>query len=99
MQPDLQIKVRSRWNGVRKAIVALADLSGFHFSKLGGETFLRSPRPFLYAFVPCNTPHRGGLTRSCGIGPHPHMLKVCVLQKDNQSRNYAAALAQCRNKL
>lgn len=78
-----QVTVRRRWNDWQTATYRLEDLRGSHWQFVGGGLISVRPQPFLHGYVQCDDLLAGTLHHEPGLGPCPHHLKVCVLEKDN----------------
>jgi hypothetical protein len=80
---DTLITVRRHWNSPRKAVYRLADVRGFHWSRVSGGRAVHVPRPFVHASVSCEGQVAGAVAHSCTHGPAPHLIKVCLTAVDN----------------
>lgn len=76
--------VRRQWNDYRDAAYRIRDVSGWHWSDVSGGVNVAAPRPFIHAYVSCNSIIAGELAHSCSHGKGPHRIKVCVTKKMNK---------------
>ncbi len=104
------VRVRGHWSdGKSEALVRLRDLDDFHWdTRSGGDSFGGvSPRPFVYAYLPCDALLEGEVGHTCMDRAAPHRIKVCILKKRNQAlfpmiewraTRYQKVLAGCRGR-
>lgn len=76
------VRVRRDWNDHRIGTVEYSDLANPRWDIVSGGTQVRTPQPFIHAYVWCNRV-RGDIAHSCRHGPGPHNIKVCLVRKDN----------------
>ena len=76
------VRVRRQWNDQRIGTVRWSDLGNPRWDIVSGGTQVRSPQPFIHAYVYCDKV-RGNIAHSCNHGPGPHNIKVCLVKKDN----------------
>lgn len=77
------VTVRRQWNDWRLATVNMDSLSGVHWDTYSGGVNAKAPRPFLHAYMSCDAVLEGEIAHSCMHGEGPHMIKVCIVKKDN----------------
>jgi hypothetical protein len=84
--------VRRHWNDFRNGRVLLTSMRHFHFREISGGVRARSPRSMLYARIWCDRLVEGEIAHSCGHGPGPHEVLVCIVQRDNSKALYKRLL-------
>lgn len=77
------VVVRRKWNDWQKGAVYLRNLWDVHWDETSGGVRARAPRLFIHGYMSCDMLVSGEVAHSCTHGPGPHLIKVCVLQKDN----------------
>ena len=76
------VRVRRQWNDKRIGAVRWSDLANPRWDVISGGTQVRSPQPFIHAYVYCDKV-KGHIAHTCNHGPGPHNIKVCLVKKDN----------------
>ena len=76
------VRVRRQWNDQRIGTVRWSDLDHPRWDIVSGGNQVRSPQPFIHAYVSCGKV-KGKIAHSCNHGPGPHNIKVCLVKKDN----------------
>jgi hypothetical protein len=89
---------RRQWSDSANTLtVPLEDLWDFHWRSVSGGVQTRSPRPFLHARMLCSSiPNGSTFPHSCGHGPPPHDILVCVVKKDNDKAVYEHCAGHAR---
>ena len=82
-EPGLVVWVRRQFDDWRHAAYRMDDLSGLHWSSIGGGLQRRANREYLHAYVRCDGMIAGELAHSCRHGQGPHRIKVCITKVDN----------------
>ena len=82
------VTVRRHWNDWRQADYRLAAVHRSHWDTVSGGVGKKSPHRMLYAYVECDAMEAGELAHTCEHGPPPHLIKVCVVKKDNNAAVY-----------
>lgn len=76
--------VRRQWDDSwRKASYRPRDIWNIHWDWVGGGVQAPTPQPFLHGYVSCRGMLEGELAHSGSHGPCPHVIKVCIVKKDN----------------
>ena len=83
-EPGPIVWVRRQFYSRKHAAYRLADLTGWHWSKMSGGSQKRANRWYLHAYVWCNAMIAGKLAHFCAHGPAPHRIKVCVTKIGNK---------------
>ncbi len=85
---ETEVNVRRQWNDYKIARVKADNITGLHFSSISGGVGRPSPRPFLCGYVSCDAILSGDIAHSCQHGNPPHLIKVCLVKKDNEPQIY-----------
>lgn len=80
--PKLNIRIRRQWNDWRIAEVDFSELYRLRWDLISGGGQIRSPQPFVYGYVWCNS-IKGEIAHSCMHGEGPHYIKIVLIKKDN----------------
>ena len=80
---EQKVLVRRQWNHWADAAVPLNKLEGLHWSDISGGVAVRSPRPFVHAYISCREIDDSDFGHSCRHGQGPHRIKVCVTKTVN----------------
>jgi hypothetical protein len=88
--------VRRQWNDWKIARVALSDFEGSHWSNVSGGIQATAPRDFIHGYILCNRILSGEIAHSCRHGRGPHVIKVCIVQKDNDPEVFARIRASIK---
>jgi hypothetical protein len=95
---DECVVVRRQWNDrQRQGSVRLADMDDFKWSSISGGVQAPSPRPFIHAYIRCDSLLEGEVGHTCRHGPPPHRIKVCIVRKDNNLATYRKIEALAKN--
>ena len=76
------VRIRRDWNDRRIGTARWSALANPRWDNVSGGTQVRTPQPFVHAYVWCNKV-KGDIAHSCIHGPGPHNIKVCIVKKDN----------------
>ena len=80
------VRIRRDWNDHRIGTARWSDLSNPRWDIVSGGTQVRTPQPFVHAYVWCNKV-KGEIAHSCNHGPGPHNIKVCIVKKTTVKRS------------
>ncbi len=86
---DKLVVVRRQWNDYRTATYRLDNVWDPKWRTVSGGVNAMAPQPFIHARVWCNQMIKGDLAHSCGHGPPPHEILVCVVKRDNEPDVFA----------
>ena len=75
------VRVQSRWDDWRTALVRPGDLTDVHWRWAAG-----APRPLIHAYVSCTQLAAGELPHDCEAISRPHRLLVCLLKSHASTR-------------
>lgn len=64
------VRIRRQWNDQRIGTVRWSDLDHPRWDVVSGGTQVRSPQPFIHAYVYCDKV-KGKIAHSCNHGPGP----------------------------
>ena len=85
MEPNEElVRVRRQWNAPRSATYRLGDVRRVRWDDVSGGVRARSPQEFLHGYVDCEARVDGELDHSGLHGPHPHEIKVCIVERGNE---------------
>jgi len=87
-QIEETVVVRRQWNHWMHGEVRLNDISHPHWDDYSGGFQARAPRPFIHAYISCDTLVSGEVGHSCSHGEGPHRIKVCIVKKDNSTTTF-----------
>ncbi len=77
------VTVRRTWKDFRAGSFPEDSIYGLRWDCVSGGVQEASPQFFLYGYVSCDDMTDGEIAHSCMHGMGPHIIKVCVLKKDN----------------
>jgi hypothetical protein len=77
------VRVRRQWNDWRQATYRLEDIQRVHWSDSSGGVMAPAPQFFLHGYVSCADALDGEVAHGGGHGGCPHLIKVCIIKKDN----------------
>lgn len=87
--------VRRQFNDARTARCRLLDLRRVHWDFISGGVQKVAPWSFMYGYVWCSDlVEADDFPHSCLHGSGPHLIKVCIVKKDNPPQTYASLLKQ-----
>ena len=98
MDADPTVKIRPHYNDSRIGTVHLSKIEPRWQSASGGGTPpMGQQTSFIQAYVWCNE-IEGEIGHSCERGPPPHLIKVCIFEKDNAQKIFGNLKALARSK-
>lgn len=94
-QPDgagtqgLTVWVRRQPNNWRIATYFLNTIKDVHWDRISGGVGANTIQHFLHTYVDCEAMINGDIAHSGIHGPCPHVIKVCLVKKDNDPAAFA----------